>query len=109
MKIESRVAEATKYSTDALEAFYTAVDNGQARLALLILVDVIEAFADKLDELEELKLSLATKVEEVKPEPKKVEEAKPEPQKVTQEVKTTKQEDSTDLKVKPKPKEEPSA
>jgi uncharacterized protein YfcZ (UPF0381/DUF406 family) len=99
MKIESRVAEATKYSSDALEAFYTAVDNGQARLALLILVDVIEVFADKLDELEEFKLSLATKVEEVKPEP----------QKIAQEVKAVKQEESTELKAKPKPKEEPSA
>ena len=96
MKIKSRVAEATKYSTDALEAFYTAVDNGQARLALLILVDVIEAFDEKLDELEELKLSLTTKVEEVKPEP----------QKIVQEVKDVKQEESTEAKAKPKPKEE---
>lgn len=51
MKIKSTVAEATKYSTDALEAFYTAVDNGQARLALVILVDVIKAFEEKIDEL----------------------------------------------------------
>lgn len=53
MKIKSNVAEATKYSNDALEAFYTAVENGQARLALLILVDVIEEFANRFDELEE--------------------------------------------------------
>lgn len=52
MKIKSNVAEASKYSDDALEAFYTAVENGQARLALMILVDVIQTFEEKIDALE---------------------------------------------------------
>ena len=36
---------------DALEAFYTAVDNGQARLAMSILVDIVEVFAEKIEAL----------------------------------------------------------
>lgn len=99
MKIESKVAEATKYSPDALEAFYTAVENGQARLALLILVDVIEVFADKLDEFDELKASLTKKVEEVKPEP----------QVIVEETKPAKQEDIVEPKLKPKAKEDTTA
>lgn len=84
MKIESTVAEATKYGPDALEAFYTAVDNGQARLALLILVDIVKAFEEKIDELTEAKTAapvVQQKAEEdkkeqatVKPEVKKVEQ-----------------------------------
>jgi hypothetical protein len=90
MKIKSTVAEATKYSSDALEAFYTAVENGQARLALLILVDVIEEFADRFDALEiaapnEITSEVATKTEvtpaneEVKPSETNVAEDKPAP------------------------------
>lgn len=60
MIIKSTVAEATKYGDDALEAFYTAVDNGQARLALIILVDVIKAFEEKIDELTAAKTEVAS-------------------------------------------------
>lgn len=102
MRIQSTVAEATKYSTDALEAFYTAVDNGQARLALLILVDIIEVFADKLDEFEELKASLVVNVEK--------ENVKEE--KHVEKVLTHKQEEITppeaEVKTKPKAKEQSS-
>lgn len=63
MKIKSTVAEATKYGEDAIEAFYTSVENGQSRLALLILSDIIEEFAARFDELEK---SSAPVVEEVK-------------------------------------------
>jgi hypothetical protein len=64
MIIESEVAKNSRYGEDALEAFYTAVDNGQARLAMSILVDIISAFADKIEALEEV----STKnVSEVKP------------------------------------------
>lgn len=51
MRIESEIARQSRYGEDAIEAFNTAVDNGQARLAMSILVDIINAFAEKLDEL----------------------------------------------------------
>lgn len=51
MRIESEVARQSRYGDDAIEAFNTAVDNGQARLAMSILVDIVNAFAEKLDEL----------------------------------------------------------
>lgn len=52
MIIESDTAKASRYSDDALEAFYIAVENGQARMALQILVDIVATYADKIDELE---------------------------------------------------------
>ncbi len=64
MIIESEVAKNSRYGEDALEAFYTAVDNGQARLAMSILVDIIVAFADKIEALEE---AASAGVNEVKP------------------------------------------
>jgi choline kinase len=64
MIIESEVAKNSRYGEDALEAFYTAVDNGQARLAMSILVDIISAFADKIEALEEASIA---SVNEVKP------------------------------------------
>lgn len=79
MKIDSDVARASRYGDDAIEAFYTAVNNGQARLAMSILVDVISGFNEKFDELDEklnpnqeIKPEKTTQpvVEEVKPEPK---------------------------------------
>lgn len=84
MKIKSTVAEATKYSTDALEAFYTAVENGQARLALLILVDVIEEFANRFDALEiaipnEIKAEDTVSKDEIKPLETNSTEDKPAP------------------------------
>ncbi len=84
MKIKSTVAEATKYSTDALEAFYTAVENGQARLALLILVDVIEEFASRFDALEvtmpsEIKAETVVTKDEIKPSETNSTEDKPAP------------------------------
>lgn len=80
MKIESEAAKASRYGDDALEAFATAVDNGQARLAISILVDIVNTFADKIDALEEA----ASPVDEIKPEPREVvvekkEDIKPEP------------------------------
>lgn len=74
MKIKSTVAEATKYGDDALEAFYTAVDNGQARLALLILTDVVKAFEERFDALdsEDNLVEQTPAIEEVKVEEVKV-------------------------------------
>jgi len=63
MIIPSEIAKSSRYGEDALEAFYTAVDNGQARLAMSILVDVIEVFAEKIEALENSNVT----TEEVKP------------------------------------------
>jgi hypothetical protein len=52
MYIESEIGKQMRYGDNAVDAFVTAVDNGQARLGMQILVDVIVAFADKIDELE---------------------------------------------------------
>lgn len=83
MKIKSTVAEATRYGSDALEAFYTAVENGQARLALLILVDVIKAFEEKIDELVEADASTEVKSESEKPAASTKEDVKSEESKVS--------------------------
>ena len=48
MIVPSEIAKSSRYGEDALEAFYTAVDNGQARLAMSILVDIVEVFAEKI-------------------------------------------------------------
>jgi len=63
MIIPSEIAKSSRYGEDALEAFYTAVDNGQARLAMSILVDIIEVFAEKIEALENSNVT----TEEVKP------------------------------------------
>ena len=52
MYIQSEIGKQMRYGDNAIDAFVTAVDNGQARLGMQILVDVIVAFSDKLDELE---------------------------------------------------------
>jgi hypothetical protein len=63
MIIPSEIAKSSRYGEDALEAFYTAVDNGQARLAMSILVDIVEVFAEKIEALENSNVT----TEEVKP------------------------------------------
>jgi hypothetical protein len=71
-KISSeRLAQSIR-TEDALAAFEQSVGNGQARLAVEVLVDVINALVDKVDELEEkldsLKVSEVTvSTEESKP------------------------------------------
>jgi hypothetical protein len=52
MYIKSEIGELSRYGDDAIQAFVTAVDNGQARLGMQILVDVIEKFAEKFDEID---------------------------------------------------------
>lgn len=93
MKIESEVARQSRYGEDAIEAFNTAVDNGQARLAMSILVDIVNAFADKIDELTEADAIIVN--QDIKPAEtvqEKREEAKPKAAK--EEVKTASKEDS---------------
>jgi osmotically-inducible protein OsmY len=63
-KISSeRLAQSVR-TDDALAAFEQSVGNGQARLAIEVLVDVINALVDKVDELEE-KMSAPKKSEPV--------------------------------------------
>jgi hypothetical protein len=64
MFIESEVAKQSRYGEDAITAFNTAVDNGQARMAMSILVDIINTFAEKIDALE----SPAVEEKEIRPE-----------------------------------------
>ena len=92
MYIESEIGKQMRYGDNAIDAFLTAVDNGQARLGLQILVDIVVAFADKIDELEAANKKEDVVVEqiitpadvpapvatpEVETEAPKVEEAKP--------------------------------
>ena len=54
MYIQSEIGKLARYSENAIEAFRIAVDNGQARLAMQILVDVIDTYAEKFDEYDAL-------------------------------------------------------
>ena len=99
MYIQSEIGKLARYSENAIEAFRIAVDNGQARLAMQILVDVIDRYAEKFDEFDAL---IEEKFNSVKPEkvetPK--EEAKVEAPK--EEIKTA---DPAPTKAKPVQKE----
>lgn len=84
MKINSASAEAIGYGSDAVKAFNQAVENGQARLALYVLVDIVDVLIEKIEQLEqassqeeevvEIKKEVAQEqkplVEEVKAQPK---------------------------------------
>ena len=67
MKINSASAEVTGYGSDAIEAFNQAVENGQSRLALYVLVDIIDALVERIEELSENKIP---QPEEIKVEEK---------------------------------------
>jgi hypothetical protein len=102
MYIKSETGRLSRYGDDAVEAFKTAVNNGQARLGMQILVDVIDAFADKLDEL-----SLLAEENNIAVTPEKeVEAIKPAPAVKEEEVESN--EGVTPAKAKPATKE-PSA
>ena len=95
MYIKSEIGELSRYGDDAIQAFVTAVDNGQARLGMQILVDVIEKFAEKFDEIDNIieeKLNLITPVKtEATPTPTpviEVQEVKVEEAPKTQSEKT---------------------
>lgn len=94
MKIESEVARQSRYGDDAIEAFNTAVDNGQARLAMSILVDIVNAFAEKFDELLEEKVSNEQEQEVLKEEVPKKEEVKQKNTATKDESKSVAKEDS---------------
>jgi len=69
MKIESEITKTSRYGDDAIEGFYTAIANGQARLAMTILADIIPIFVKKIDALEE---ALLAKDQDIHPPIKEV-------------------------------------
>jgi len=73
-------------TNDAIRAFNVAVNNGQARLALQILTQVIDGLADKIEALEDPSIDEIIKPLDVTPsitEPEKKEEVT-----VVEEIKT---------------------
>ena len=73
-------------TNDAIRAFNVAVNNGQARLALQILTQVIDGLADKIEALEDPSIDEIIKTIDVTPivtEPEKKEELT-----VVEEIKT---------------------
>lgn len=61
---------------DAVEAFGRSVENGQSRLALEVLVDVIDGLISKIEELES-KITTEESPVEVKPKVKAKEDTTP--------------------------------
>lgn len=61
---------------DAVEAFNRSVENGQSRLALEVLVDVINGLISKIEELES-KIATEESPIEVKPKAKTKEDTAP--------------------------------
>jgi hypothetical protein len=76
--IESEISKQYLREEDAVEGFREAVENGQVRLALQILVDIVEAFADIFDALTEDEDGDEQVIEEKKEEVKEVEAKKTE-------------------------------
>ena len=52
LKIPTRISTSLGDSSDAISMFNTAVTNGQARLAMEILIDIINGLANKIESLE---------------------------------------------------------
>jgi len=87
IEISTEALKAYARTNDAIEAFNMTVANGQTRLALQVLVDIVNVLVDKIEELED-KINLSTKndvidstvekeeikVEEIKSETKVVKE-----------------------------------
>jgi hypothetical protein len=75
---------------DAFELLETVVNNGQTRLSLEVLMDVLVGMINKIEELDETVSAIVEALSEEGPEaaPQKVVEAKPIENKVQEEVKT---------------------
>jgi len=98
--IESEISKQYLREEDAVEGFREAVENGQVRLALQILVDIVDAFVDIFEAVtegedeEEVQQEVAKEVvaekieqeqpvEKIEPAPKKtVKQEKPDTQEV---------------------------
>lgn len=79
--IESEISKQYLREENAVEGFREAVENGQVRLALQILVDIVDAFSDIFEALTEdddeaVKVE-QTPTEVVKEEPKQKEQEQP--------------------------------
>jgi hypothetical protein len=101
--IESEISKQYLREEDAVEGFREAVENGQVRLALQILVDIVEAFVDIFEAVTEgedeeevqqevakevAKELVAEKVEQEQP----AEKVEPAPKKIVKQEKTDTQE-----------------
>ena len=97
--IESEISKQYLREEDAVEGFKEAVENGQVRLALQILVDIVEAFVDIFEAVTEgedeeevqqevAKEVVAEKVEQEQP----AEKVEPAPKKTVKQEKTDTQE-----------------
>lgn len=77
-KIQNERLAAAVRTDVAEDAFKTAVDNGQSRLALDVLSDLLPSLLERLDSIEALISALANKLPEsaVKPVTKAPKEAK---------------------------------
>ena len=98
--IESEISKQYLREEDAVEGFREAVENGQVRLALQILVDIVDAFVDIFEAVTEgegeeevqqevtkevvaEKIEQEQPVEKIEPAPKKtVKQEKPDTQEV---------------------------
>jgi hypothetical protein len=98
--IESEISKQYLREEDAVEGFREAVENGQVRLALQILVDIVDAFVDIFEAVTEgedeeevqqevtkevvaEKIQQEQPVEKIEPAPKKtVKQEKPDTQEV---------------------------
>jgi hypothetical protein len=99
MYIKSEIGKLSRYGEDAVQAFRTAVDNGQARLGMQILVDIIEKFSEKFDELDAL---IDEKMNSITPE--KVIETKEEPVQIKAEEVKVEDKEAAPAPVQPKVK-----
>ncbi len=97
--IESEISKQYLREEDAVEGFREAVENGQVRLALQILVDIVDAFVDIFEAVTEgedeeevqqevTKEVVAEKIEQEKP----VEKIEPAPKKTLKQEKPDTQE-----------------
>lgn len=90
--IESEVSKQYLLEEDAVEGFRQAVNNGQVRLALQILVDIIDVFegiiASAVEDDEEEDVVEQPVLDQAKKEEPKVVELKEEVQEVVEEKKT---------------------
>ena len=94
--IESEISKQYLREENAVEGFKEAVENGQVRLALQILVDIVDAFSDIFEALteddDEAVEVEQTPTEAAKEEPKQKEQEQPKEKAEPAAKKTTKTE-----------------
>ena len=96
--IESEISKQYLREEDAVEGFREAVENGQVRLALQILVDIVEAFVDIFEAVtegedeEEVQQEVAKEVAKEVVAEQPAEKVEPAPKKTVKQEKTDTQE-----------------